>query len=179
MPDFERLAALPLFDNSLLAWSIAGAIALGVFFALLIVRRAVRSYLRKARTTPQTEFLEIPVQVLSRTTAAFFFVLAIYLGIQALTIAPGTQRILQSAITIALFWQAGLWAVEGVAAWLERKRRRSMTTDRAAVGSIGIIGFRDISQNFVFVQYPHVQFLAKYSDDVSYLQVWSVSTSGL
>ena len=141
MPDFERLATLPLFDNSLLAWSIAGAIALGVFFVLLIVRRAVRNYLRKARTTPQTEFLEIPVQVLSRTTAAFFFVLAIYLGIQALTIAPGTQRILQSAITIALFWQAGLWAVEGVAAWLERKRRRSMTTDRAAVGSIGIIGF--------------------------------------
>ena len=119
MPDFERLATLPLFDNSLLAWSIAGAIALGVFFVLLIVRRAVRSYLRKARTTPQTEFLEIPVQVLSRTTAAFFFVLAIYLGIQALTIAPGTQRILQSAITIALFWQAGLWAVEGVAAWLD------------------------------------------------------------
>ena len=43
MPDFERLATLPLFDNSLLAWSIAGAIALGVFFVLLIVRRAVRN----------------------------------------------------------------------------------------------------------------------------------------
>ncbi len=26
--------------------------------------------------------------------------------------------------------------------------------------------FRDVSQNFVFAQYPHVQFLAKYSDHV-------------
>jgi small-conductance mechanosensitive channel len=42
---------------------------------------------------------------------------------------------------IASFWQAGVWAVEAAAAWLERKRRRTMTTDRAAVGSLGIIGF--------------------------------------
>jgi len=40
-----------------------------------------------------------------------------------------------SAITIALFWQAGAWAVATASAWLERKRRRS-----TALGSIGIIG---------------------------------------
>lgn len=141
MLDFHELAALPLFNNSVLAWSIAAAIALASFVLLLVMRRWVRAYHRKVQATPETELLEIPVQVLSRTTAAFFIALALYLGVQALTIGPATQRILQSAITIALFWQAGVWAVAATAAWLERKRRRSMTTDRAAVGSLGIIGF--------------------------------------
>lgn len=141
MMDFSQLAALPLFDNSLLAWSLAGAIALATLLVLLVVRRWIRGYHRKVLATAEAEFLEIPVQVLNRTTTAFLAVLGIYLGTQALTIGLGAQRVLQSAITITLFWQAGVWAVAAAAAWLERKRRRSMTTDRAAVGSLGIIGF--------------------------------------
>lgn len=141
MMNFSQLAALPLFDNSLLAWSLAGAIALSTLLVLLIARRWIRGYHRKVLATAEAEFLEIPVHVLNRTTTAFFAVLGIYVGTQALTIGPGAQRVLQSAITITLFWQAGVWAVAAAAAWLERKRRRSMTTDRAAVGSLGIIGF--------------------------------------
>jgi small-conductance mechanosensitive channel len=141
MFDLDALAALPLFNYSLLAWSIAVAIAVAGFLVLLAGRRWIRSYHRKLKATPETEIVEIPAQVLSRTTIGFFTALAVYLGAQALTISPGTQRFLQSAITIALFWQAGVWAVAGASAWLERKRRRSMTTDRAAAGSLGIIGF--------------------------------------
>jgi small-conductance mechanosensitive channel len=141
MLDFDELAALPLFNNSVLAWLIAVTIALVSVLVLLVLRRWIRAYHRKLLATPETEILEIPLQVLSRTTAAFFVVLAIYLGSQSLTMGPVTQRILQSAITIALFWQAGVWAVAAAAAWLERKRRRSLATDRAAIGSLGIIGF--------------------------------------
>lgn len=141
MFDFDALAALPLFNNSLLAWSIAAGIAVAACFILLIARRWIRSYHRKLQSTPQTELLEIPVQVLSRTTVGFFLVLSAFLGAQALTIGPGTLRVLQSAITIALFWQAGVWAVEAASAWLDRKRRHTMSSDRAAAGSLGIIGF--------------------------------------
>src|SRR5690606_12611630 len=42
---------------------------------------------------------------------------------------------------IALFWQAGVWAGAAAAAWIDRKRRQSMGGDRAAVGSLGVIGF--------------------------------------
>lgn len=66
MPDFDELAALPLFSNSLLSWSIGGAIALATFLLLLLIRRWIRSYYRRVQATPQTELLEIPVQVLSR-----------------------------------------------------------------------------------------------------------------
>jgi small-conductance mechanosensitive channel len=141
MFNFDDLAALPLFNNSLLDWIAASAIAIGALMVLLLVRRAIRGYHRKLQTTTETELLEIPMQVLSRTTLLFFVTLALFLGVQWLTFGPSTARIVGSALTIALFWQAGIWAVEATAAWLDRKRKRSMATDRAAVGSLGIIGF--------------------------------------
>jgi small-conductance mechanosensitive channel len=141
MFDFDSLATLPLFSNSLLDWILASAIALGALLALLLVRRGIRRYHRKLQATTETELLEIPLQVLSRTALLFFVMLAIFLGVQWLSIGPSTARIIASALTIALFWQAGAWAVEATGAWLDRKRKRSMATDRAAVGSLGIIGF--------------------------------------
>lgn len=141
MPDLNQLSSLPLFSNSLFEWSIASAVASGVLALMVALRRIVRQYHQKLQSTPQTEFLEIPLQVLSRTTLLFFLVLALFTGLQTLTIGPKTQSVINSAATIALFWQAGVWAVAAASAWLERKRRHSMATDRAAAGSLGIIGF--------------------------------------
>ena len=141
MFDLDTLAALPLFSNSLLDWIVASAICVGALSALLLIRRTIRGYHRRLQATAETELLEIPMQVLSRTSLFFFVTLSLFLGVQWLTFGAATARIVGSALTIALFWQAGIWAVAATAAWLDRKRRRSMTTDRAAVGSLGIIGF--------------------------------------
>jgi phosphatidylglycerophosphate synthase len=141
MFDFDKLAALPLFRNSALDWLVAAAIVAGALLVLLLVRRLVRSYHRRMMATAETELLEIPMQVLSRTTLLFFVALALFLGAQWLTKGPATERVIGSALTIALFWQAGVWAVEATGAWLDRKRRRSMTTDRAAVGWVSSASF--------------------------------------
>jgi small-conductance mechanosensitive channel len=141
MPEFDELLSLPIFSNSPLEWLIAVAVVSGVFIVLTSARRIVRSYYKRLQSTPHTEVLEIPLGVLSRTTVLFFVVLSLYLGLRTLPMGPATARVLNSAITIALFWQAGVWAVAAASAWIERKRRHSMTVDRAMVGSLGIIGF--------------------------------------
>jgi len=141
MIDLNQLSRLPLFDNSLLDWLIASAVAAGTLIVLLALRRLVRRHHRRMLSTPHTELLEVPLQVLSRTTLAFFVALALFAGLQALSFGSTTQKIATSAVTIALFWQAGVWAVAATSAWLDRKRRNSMTTDRAAVGSLSVIGF--------------------------------------
>jgi small-conductance mechanosensitive channel len=141
MPELSTLAQLPLFSNSLLDWSFALGIAIIVLLVLLTARRIVRTYHKKMLTTTQTELLEIPLQVLSRTTLLLLLVMSLYIGSQWLTTGPTTQRVLTSAITIALFWQAGIWLMAATSIWLERKRQRSLAIDRAAVGSLGIIGF--------------------------------------
>ncbi|MBM0105427.1 mechanosensitive ion channel family protein [Steroidobacter sp. S1-65] len=141
MTDYESLSRLPIFDNTLLDWSIALGVAAVALFVLLFVRRTVRTYHSKMQATTEKELLEIPIQVLSRTTLLLLVVVALFIGSQWLVKGPAVQRVLQSAVTIALFWQAGIWMVAAVAIWLDRKRQRSLATDRAAVGSLGIIGF--------------------------------------
>lgn len=141
MPDLSELSGLPIFTNSWLQWTIAGSITVGLLLVLLTARRGIRSYHKRLKNTPKTEILEIPMEVLSHTTFLYFLLLSIFAGLKTLTIGPKTAALAGSVITIASFWQAGVWAVAAAAAYLDRKRRTSMTSDRAAVGSLSIIGF--------------------------------------
>jgi small-conductance mechanosensitive channel len=140
MLNFDELLSLPILSNSPLAWLTAFAVAIGAFVFLLAARRAVRSYHRKLDEAGAGSLIQIPLQVLSRTALPFFVVLALFVGAQALTLGSTGVRVSTSAITIALFWQAGIWAVAAASAWLEHKRRRSAAGDRAVLGSISIIG---------------------------------------
>jgi small-conductance mechanosensitive channel len=141
MTDYSNLAQLPLFSNSLLDWSLALAIAAIALFVLLMARRGIRAYYKRMQATAETELLEIPLQVLSRSTLLTLLVVALYIGAQWLTMGPKTQQVLGSAVTIALFWQVGIWMMAAASIWLERKRQRSLAADRAAIGSLGIISF--------------------------------------
>lgn len=140
MAQLNEFFSLPLFPNSPLAWAIASGVTIATLFALLALRRTVRRIHERLLATEETELLEMPLGVIARTTLPFFIILAVFLGMKALTVSERTDAVLDSVITIALFWQAGVWLSSAVAAWLERKRRRSLVADRALVSSIGIIG---------------------------------------
>ena len=141
MPSFDDLGALEVFANSWLTWLTAVSVATGVFLLLLAGRRTVRFYQKRLTESGQAEWLHIPLLVLGRTALPFFLALALFAGAQLLAIGTVGSRIVTSAVTIALFWQAGIWASAAAAAWLEAKRRKGLATDRAAVSSLGIIGF--------------------------------------
>jgi small-conductance mechanosensitive channel len=136
---FQELLSLPIFSNSPMSWLMAIGVAAAAFALLMMVRRVVRHYHRRL-DGGGAYFVRIPLQVASRTAVPFFLVLALFVGAQVLTVGSGSARILASAITIALFWQAGIWAVATASAWLDHKRRRSLAADRAALGSLNIIG---------------------------------------
>jgi small-conductance mechanosensitive channel len=137
----NQLLALPIFRNSFASWSMALAIMTALFAGLVTARRLVRRYHQKLLATDKTEFTEVPLEVLSRTTVLFFLVLSVFTGLRTLTMSPGAELVLRSALTIALFWQAGVWISAAATGWLDRRRRRSSSTDRAIVGSLGVIGF--------------------------------------
>jgi small-conductance mechanosensitive channel len=141
MPDIHDIASLPIFENSMSAWLIAAAVTATVLTLLLSLRAYARRHHARLSKTPETEILEIPALVLGRTTLLFFIVLSVFIGLKILTTGPQSQSFINSAITIALFWQAGIWTAAAASAWLDRKRRRSLEGDKAAVGSLGIISF--------------------------------------
>jgi small-conductance mechanosensitive channel len=139
MPNWNAILALPLFKNSITAWLVALAIAAAALLAMLAARRLIRRYERRFAAAERAPLLVLPLQVTGRTAAPFFIAVALFIGAQWLEISARAEAVVESAITIALFWQAGIWAVATASGWFEYKRAQSLATDRAAVGSLGIL----------------------------------------
>jgi small-conductance mechanosensitive channel len=141
MVDLERVVEATYMGNRLWELTIAAGIMLGVFFVTLLIRRASRSRYERLAATPETEFLELPLQIVSRTTPLFLLVAALYIGAQWLSLPRSVGTALKTLFTVAVFWQVGLWATTAVIATLDRKRRSTLAADPAAASSIGVIGF--------------------------------------
>jgi small-conductance mechanosensitive channel len=141
VPDLDEWRSAPIFHNSLTAWLVAGSITVAVFVVLLGLRVGIRRYAERLRKTERSEVLEIPMLTLSRTTFLFMVIVALCVGLQSLRVGEPLERVINSALMIALFWQTGLWAAAAVRAWVERRRSHSAEEDRAALSSLGIIRF--------------------------------------
>ncbi|HKU16644.1 MAG TPA: mechanosensitive ion channel domain-containing protein [Steroidobacteraceae bacterium] len=141
MIELERLADWSYLNNPAWRWIMAGGIALGILFVLLLLRRLMRSQYRRLAATPQDELLEIPLHVASRTTVLFLLIAALFFGLQTLELPDKAAKVLTTIFTVAVFWQTGLWATTAVIALLERKQRKTLAVDRAAAGALSIISF--------------------------------------
>lgn len=137
----DEIFALPIFRNSALEWAAALGIAGTLMLALLSVRAGVRRYHSRLLVTQKVEILEVPLQVLSRTTLVFFLALSLFAGLRTLEMSSATRVTLGSALTITLFWQTGIWATAAATGWLERRRTGHIAGDRAVAGSLGVIAF--------------------------------------
>jgi small-conductance mechanosensitive channel len=141
MNELKNILDPVFFGNTLWQWTFAGLIAFVVLSTLLAVRRIIRSQYERLAATPQTEIMEVPLKVASRTTVLFILVAALFAGLQAVELPPKLARLALTLFTISAFWQAGLWATTAVLASLERKAQREMAVNRAAAGTLGVIGF--------------------------------------
>lgn len=122
-------------------WLVAASLTLVCGAAMLFARRFAHRYYERLAQTEQTELMEIPLQVASKTATWFVLVVSLAAGLASLELPQKLERVLASSVTIALFLQMGVWATTALVAWLEQRRRRALQSDRAAVGSLGIIGF--------------------------------------
>lgn len=141
MQYLNDLIQLPIFSNAPFDWVAAGAVCVGILAAFFVMRALLRRYRSRLQATTEIELIEVPIDALSRTSTLFFVVVALFCGLASLNMSPGTATVLHSAVTIALFAQAGAWAAASANLLLERRRRRIVDTDRAMVSSLGIIGF--------------------------------------
>ncbi|WP_313917718.1 mechanosensitive ion channel family protein [Tahibacter sp.] len=136
----QAVTQLPLFTNPPTAWLAAAVLAAGTIVLGLALRQTMRRYKLRLQATEHLEWLELPVLALSRTTLVFLLSLGLFAGLQLLAHGTRTAALAGSIVMIALFWQVGLWATTATSAWFQHKRRTSIATDRASLGSLGIVG---------------------------------------
>jgi small-conductance mechanosensitive channel len=118
--------------------AVAAALVLtALWFARVLARH---QHARLARTAG-TEVLEVPLLAASRTTLAFMLVVAAYAGQSVYGLEGRLAEWALRTLTIAMFWQAGLWASTAAVAWLDHRRKATLKEDKAVAGSIGIIRF--------------------------------------
>jgi small-conductance mechanosensitive channel len=141
MPSLEEILSLPIFANSLFDWAVALLTAFLSFVVLLAARKVVARYHARFAQQNRQPLVLLPLLVLSRTATPFFVIVALFLGVQALDLGARAEKVAVSAITIAMFWQTGIWVSAIASAWIAHKRRQGVGADRAALGSLGIIGF--------------------------------------
>ncbi|HEX5656535.1 MAG TPA: mechanosensitive ion channel family protein [Polyangiales bacterium] len=91
--------------------------------------------------TERIELLELPLEIASKTSSWFLCSAAFLAGLALLELPDRLRKLLTTALTVVGFWQLGVWASAAVLAWLMIRRRSSDAADRAATGSLGIIGF--------------------------------------
>lgn len=135
----EIIESSPTLDVA--SASTAIAVAAGVFAALWAIRGLVRRKYARLAATEATELLEIPLHAASRTTLPFLVVVAAAAGAMAFGVEGRAAAGMQKIVTIAFFWQAGLWVSTALVAWLDHRRKVTLDEDKAVAGSIGIIRF--------------------------------------
>ena len=127
--------------NSFWAWVGATCVAFACMLAARLAPRFARKHYAAMAETERTELMEVPMQVLAATSTLFIVLAALYLGLLTLELPRKIDTTLRTVLTIAFFWQAGIWGTAALLGFLEVKRKAAIASDRAALGSLGIIGF--------------------------------------
>lgn len=134
--DLNRL----YFGNTPHNWIFALGLLAVVFIGAMLTRHLAYKYYQRLATTTKVELAELPMKVISRTTVTFIFIISIGIGLSVLDTSDKVERLTHRVLTVIIFWQIGVWISTAALEWLILKRKRSIETDKAAIGTLTILG---------------------------------------
>ncbi len=126
-----------IFGNSLADWLVALGIAVGAAVLLMLLRRAMPSWLAAYAHRTETRVDDAVAEILAATRPAFLLVVALYLGAHYLELPGKAARIVDGVALVALLLQAGAWGQRGIALALRLKKE----TDAAGATTLTVLGF--------------------------------------
>ncbi|MBK8247792.1 MAG: mechanosensitive ion channel family protein [Gemmatimonadetes bacterium] len=126
-------------DNTLRTWSIAGAVAGGVFLTLLTLRLVLGRKLEAIARTTSTEIDDIAAELLGRTRWYFITTLAVRTGSAFLTLPPSVRDGIRQVAAIAILLQIAVWGNTLVTHWLRAwaARRQEDPLGESTIKAIG------------------------------------------
>jgi small-conductance mechanosensitive channel len=130
-----------LYQNSLQAWAVAAAVAVGAWLLLSLVVGAVRGRLRRLATRTRTEWDDLVVHALGRTRSLVLMIVALWAGTSPLLLPPTAEKVIARFAIVLILVQVGIWFSAGLTYWLERYTRRELETDRGAATTVSALGF--------------------------------------
>lgn len=137
----EGPLGVEILNNSLLVWATSLGAFLGIWLALVVTRRIVRSRLDRLAERTQNLAVRLISHAVGKTTGWFLFLVALCLALQVLEWPARIETWLARIIALALFLQLGLWANAALYRFLEVRRERRLVDDPGAVAAMDVLGF--------------------------------------
>ena len=127
--------------NTIESWTVATAIALGVFIVLKVAVRGVHRRVAAlvAQTTSSVD--DVLSDVFGRTKSFFLLGVGAYLGARTLEFPDELWSAFTQVIVVIGVIQGGLWAGAAVRSLLETYRRDRLADDPAAATTVGAMTF--------------------------------------
>lgn len=122
-------------------WTIAVAIASGIFVLVWVIKRLVLRRLNKRAQRGSTSLADAVACGFEATHLGLVLVLALYAGSLNLDLLPKVIKALDYAATVALFLQVGLWLAAVLEFWVSRSRARALASNAAAATSLSALSF--------------------------------------
>ena len=135
----RRHARTTYLGNTLMRWIIAAGIIVGVYIVLLLLRRLVRRIPQLA-ATPQAELLEVPLKIASQHHRRFPCSSPLLARNADAGLPERASRALLTLFTISRSGSS-VCGRRGRARFGRAQAPVALEHDRAAAGSLGIIGF--------------------------------------
>lgn len=130
-----------LWHNSLRAWLVALVITLGIGLTITLFKRLAIRRLSKVARRSSTKIDDAVVNALQNTRLWLVYVVALYLGIQDLTLPSQVVHVIGVLATLAAFIQLGFWLSALLKFWIDNARERAMSTDASAASSLSALSF--------------------------------------
>ena len=138
--NLSDLSDITLFENSPMAWGMMIVIAIVAFIVMKVLQKIILDRLINLSKKVHVVWPSYALDALKKTHSLAVLVFALYFGSQALELSA-EHEIFVSRIVLTVFWfQAGLWMITFVTAWLDNYRNRQMTENPAAVTTLNALG---------------------------------------
>lgn len=129
------------FGNAVQAWLIAGAIALGAYLVLWIVRRMVLVRLHRLAERTTSRIDDIFADILGRTGFWFTSYLSLYIGSRYLALQPDLEIVLRNILVAALLIQMAVWGNRLITPWLMQHLQQKYAHDPSMKTMVVAFGF--------------------------------------
>jgi small-conductance mechanosensitive channel len=129
------------YGNTLLAWLTALGVLVGVWLALVVVRRLVVRRLEKVAPRTATNIDDLALGAARRTSTVFLLVVALDLATHtSLNLPPLLETFIERFSAVVLLVQAARWGLGAIAFWLAHLTRHRAQHDRASLTTINFLG---------------------------------------
>ena len=143
MSAWREFLSIQIFWNSVGAWAIALTAFLVVFTVLPLIKGFIssrrRKWLQAGRELPVA--IQVATLLVDKTSRLFLLTIALYLAVRQLVFPSHVQLGFKIAIVVTFWMQVGIWAMTVVRFAIDRRGRKSGSSDPALAGSIDIIVF--------------------------------------